>query len=132
MFVIDEYDVEIRVKLDNGIYILNNQSATGKTRLCKQLDRYRAYGEAVASYTYNDYLKGLPIETVLIPGKFKVIMIDRYDMYEGIGIELMKQCMKDSVILVDCKRPVVISDEDDWCDIEMTANCIEVSNDNYI
>ena len=126
MYSINKYGTIIDVNLDNGIYIFDNASATGKTRLCKALRECQKYGEPVASYTYDDKLLDIPIGKVLVPNKYKVIMLDRYDMYEGYGAELIKECADNSVILIDCKGEFSVSNEDDWCMIEMTEDRIEV------
>lgn len=126
MFNIDIYNVAIDINLDNGIYIFDNESASGKTRLCKLFKRYQAYGVPVSAYTYNDYCIGLPIENV-IDRKFKVILLDRYDLYEGIGAELIRQCARDSIILIDCKGNFTVTNEDDWCIVNMTQDRIEVT-----
>ena len=63
----NNYGTIIDINLENGIYIFDNQSATGKTRLCKALRDCQKYGEPVASYTYDDKLLGIPIENILIP-----------------------------------------------------------------
>lgn len=126
MFEIDSYAVKIKINLENGIYVFDNESATGKTRLCKLLKEYQAYGEAVASYTYNDKLLGRSISEIFIPDKYKVILLDRYDLYEGEGRELINECAKNTIILVDCKDKFTVTNEEDWCSIDMTSNKIEV------
>ena len=37
MYYLDKYSVTIDIKLEPGIYVFDNQSATGKTRLAKLL-----------------------------------------------------------------------------------------------
>ena len=127
MFKLDKYSVKIAINLENGIYVFDNESATGKTRLCKLLKEYQAYGEAVASYTYNDKLLGHPISEVLNPSKFKVVILDRYDLYEGDGKELINECAKSMVILVDCKDKFTVTNDEEWCYICMECNKIEVN-----
>jgi hypothetical protein len=127
VFKLNKYDVTIDVKLNNGVYIFNHKSATGKTRLAKLLDKYRTYGEPVASYTYSDVQLNKPIKSILKPGKFKLIVLDRYDMYEGLGIGLIDECAKDAIILVDCKGAFSGSGKDDWCKIDMTPSSITVT-----
>ena len=67
-----KYRDKIVVKLDPGVYVFNSFSGTGKTVLASLLDKYRGYGERVASYTYRDYVKGLPISSILDPYKYDV------------------------------------------------------------
>lgn len=126
MYKTDKYNTELIFSLDNGIYIFDNESATGKTRLCKEIRKYQKYNEPLASYTYDDKLLNMAIEKVLVPNKYKVIMLDRYDMYEGEGAELILECAKNSIILIDCKSKFTVTSEDEWCTIEMTHDKIEV------
>ena len=123
----NDYGTLIEINLDNGIYIFDNQSATGKTRLCKALRDCQKYGEPVASYTYDDKLLEMPIERVLVPDKYKVIMLDRYDLYEGDGAELIKECADNSIILIDCKGDFTVCSTDEWCTISMAEDKIEVT-----
>lgn len=127
MFKLDKYLVKIEINLENGIYLFNNESSTGKTRLCKLFKEYQAYGEAVASYTYNDKLLGHSISDILKPNKFKVILLDRYDLYEGDGKELINKCAENTIILVDCKDNFTVTNDEEWCYINMEYNRIEVN-----
>lgn len=126
MFEITAYKPYIYINLENGIYLFDNMSATGKTRLCRLLKNCQAYREPVAAYTYNDKLIGLPIEKVLEPGKYKVILLDRYDMYEGDGKELINECAKQSIILIDCKGKFTVTNEEELCTISLEEDKIEV------
>lgn len=128
MFTINNYDIKITVNLDNGVYIFDNQSAAGKTRLCKLLKKYKVSGEPVASYTYDDKVLGLPLETVFSPEN-KLIMLDRYDMYKGDADNLIKKYCNKAIILIDLKNEYAISEMDDWCIIEMTTDSINIFND---
>ena len=49
--------VDITINLDNGLYIMDLYSASGKTRLTNLIKLLEAYGEPVVGYTYNDYLE---------------------------------------------------------------------------
>ena len=99
-----KYRDKIVVKLDPGVYVFNSFSGTGKTVLASLLDKYRGYGERVASYTYRDYVKGLPISSILDPDKYDLIVLDRYDLYYGAGEELLKVCARDKrcIVIIDC------------------------------
>ena len=57
----NNYGTILDIDLPDGIYIFDNQSATGKTRLHKALRECQKYGEPVASYTYDDKLLGMSI-----------------------------------------------------------------------
>ena len=65
MYSLNKYNVTINIELEPGIYVFDNQSATGKTRLAKLLSDYQAYGEPVIAYTYNDKLRGISITDFL-------------------------------------------------------------------
>lgn len=45
MYSNNKYDVEIRIDLENGVYVFDEDSATGKTRLCKQLNELQKLGK---------------------------------------------------------------------------------------
>lgn len=126
MVRLSNYLPEIVIDLSNGVYLFNNKSATGKTRLCKELRKNQKYKEDVASYSYDDYLINIPIESVLIPSKYRVIMLDRYDMYNGEGKDLISACKDNTIILIDCKKGLNFGVDYEFCYIEMTDSLIEV------
>lgn len=126
MYKIDKYNVKLTFNLKNGVYTTSCESGTGKTWLCKVLKQYRSYGEPVASYTYLDYTMGVDIASVLNSEKFKVIMLDRYDMYQGIGVELLKQIKDRAIVIVDTKSGIHGFNDDERCFIELSMNSIEV------
>ena len=126
MYMNTEYNPNVIINLNNGIYIFDNEPATGKTRLCKHLKKLKAYGEPVDSFTYNDLLRGDKLDTVLIPDN-KVILLDRYDMYRNDGHDLINECAKDSIILIACNTPFIGSLYSEICYIEMTEDSIEVT-----
>ncbi len=37
----DKYNVELVFNMENGLYVFDNQSATGKTRLCKEIREHQ-------------------------------------------------------------------------------------------
>lgn len=125
MFKLD-LQLKVIVNLKPGIYIIDSVSAIGKTYLCNFLKECNMAGYQVMGYTYSDYKLGLPIENILVPGKYKVVLLDRYDMYFGVGKELLSKCAKDTIILIDYKGRRLIAEEEDWCTIERTQDTIEV------
>lgn len=126
MYVMDKYTPIVNIELENGIYVFDSESATGKTRLCKLLKNWKAYGEPVDAYTYNDFLKGYALNSVLTPNN-KVILLDRYDLYKNEGHELINMCASKSVVLIDCKTPFLGGIDDKTCFIDMTEDKIEVT-----
>ena len=105
------------INLNNGVYLFGNESATGKTRLYRELRKNQMYGEQVAAYSYHDYLLNIPIENTLIPNFYQVILLDRYDMYNGVGSEQISLCKENSIILIDCKRGLNFQEIYEFCDI---------------
>lgn len=126
MYAINNSDVELIFSLENGLYLFEPEASTGKTRLCKEIRKHQQYGEDIASYSYEDKQSGIDIQTVLNSDQYKVIMLDRYDMYNGDGAELIKECAKHSIVLIDCKSGLNFVADDDLCMIEMTPSKIEV------
>ncbi len=127
MVSLTKYSPKVTIDLDNGLYLFDNESSTGKTRLFKCLRDNQKYGEFVASYSYDDYLLGIPIEKVLVPNKYKVIMLDRYDMYNGVGKDLILSCISNTIILVDCKKGLNFGADYEICYLDMTDKLIEVT-----
>lgn len=58
--------------------------------------------------------------------KPKVLMLDRYDMYNGTFNSSFADWARDSIILIDCKGYVETEICTDWCTIEMEPQKIEV------
>lgn len=127
MIRLNNYIPEIIINLDNGVYLFSNDSV-GKTRLYKELRKNQMYKENVASYSYNDYLINIPIESVLIPNKYKVVMLDRYDMYNGVGKDLISACKDSTIILIDCKKGLNFEVDYEFCYLEMTDSLMEITN----
>ena len=126
MYNLDKYNVAINIQLEPGIYVFDNQSATGKTRLAKLLSEYQAYGEPIVSYTYNDKLRGISLFDFVKDKRYKLIMLDRYDLYNGDYAETIIKLSEDTIILIDCKSEIKNIKDDDWCTIIMTQDKIEV------
>lgn len=112
-----------------GIYTFTNQSATGKTRLFKCLRAIQKRGEPVLTYTYSDkQLFGLNVSDILKSKPAQIVMLDRYDMYNGDGADSILKCAEHSIILVDCKGSLLVTDEDEICLIDMGYNTIDVES----
>lgn len=130
MLSIEEYKDKIYINLENGVYIFDDESATGKSRLCSLMKEYRGNGRLdIFGYTYIDRYD-ISFEQVFNKGKTKVVLLDRYDMYLGEAAEWISKYKNDMVILIDCKGEFKDIDVEDWdyCYIKMTVNSIEVSN----
>lgn len=125
MYKNDRNAVKVEINLEPGVYIFNEMSSTGKTRLCNELNKLLATGEPVIGYTYLDKQRGLRVESILSNETYKVILLDRYDMYEGDGKELITK-LKDTIIMIDCKQGLSFRANERPCFIEMYRNSIEV------
>lgn len=126
MYKNNKYNVFIDIELENGIYIFDENSATGKTRLCKELKEFQKMGEPVIGYTYGDNNLGINLEEVFKRINPKVLLLDRYDMYNGTFNNQILQWSNNTIILIDCKGDLEINYDVEWCTIEMTASKIEV------
>lgn len=129
MYSNSKYGVTIRIDLPNGVYEFNEDSATGKTRLCKELKELQRLGESVIGYTYGDDRLGINLIEVFNKIRPKVLVLDRYNMYNGTFNNEIVKWSADTIILVDCKGDLQIDCKADWCTIEMTADKIEVVSD---
>ena len=116
---------KVEINLEPGIYVLSNMTSTGKTLLCNLLKDFNAYGEPVNGYTYNDYLSKRHINIYAKQG-IKVLMLDRYDMYNGVYKEIIKSLANDTIVIVDCKNYMDIDYDYDLCDIRFDHRYIKV------
>lgn len=127
MYRNDRLAIRVHLDLPNELYVFDSESAAGKTYLFKQLRTMQLAGEPVFTYTYEDKLLGLKLEERLVPGKFKVIMLDRYDMYFGECAEILKKCREGAIVLVDSKDVNALPFYGEWCMIERAPDLIEVT-----
>lgn len=103
MYVLES---EPRVTLDiqPGAYVLGETSGEGKSYLAEILDGARRAGfTKVISITKSDIDLGFKIQS-LIDTEFDVLMLDRYDLYEGEEIADIIENHPNSYILLDCKH----------------------------
>ena len=127
MFELSKYSVEIKINLENGIYVFDDEPSTGKTRLCKLFKEYQAYGEPVIGYTYNDNRLCSPLVYLVNAVQPKVLLLDRYDMYNGAFSRYFEEWSERMIILIDCKWKLQSDVTADLCYINMTGNRISVS-----
>lgn len=120
-----EGNVDLIFDLPYGVYVFDNMSATGKTRLAKLMHEFRVQGMPVASYTYDDKVLGRDISKVF-DKKYKVVLLDRYDLYNGTGKKLIQARKDDCIILIDCKQGTKIQCLKKICYIDMTLDWIKV------
>lgn len=84
-------------------------------------------GESVIGYTYNDDKLGIDLVSQYNKTNPKVVLLDRYDMYNGMFREQIADWAKYSIILIDCKDDLNVDYDADWCYIEMSPAGIEVT-----
>lgn len=115
---------KVSVDLEPGLYDIYSASATGKTLLLKMI---KSIGdEKKLAVTYHDILMGLDLERV-IEKQPELLMLDRFDLYDG-HIEVLKKLKEmDCVTLVDYKTQKNFCDFDDTCFLALTEECLEVS-----
>lgn len=126
MFVIDKYSPAIFVNLENGVYQFDCYSATGKTRLYELLKEYNRAGESVVAYSYNDWSLGLDLKSVLSRFTPKLIMIDRYDMFNTEYHKELEDAGRSSIVLIDSKEMLKFGEYDNGCGIKLQPDRIEV------
>lgn len=96
---------KVRINLAPGLYVFDPLSATGKTYLASILTKLTNLREPVVAYTYDDYLKGVDPELRLAGRPWKVILLDRFDMYSDDPrvLEAIQQIDAEAIVLVDAK-----------------------------
>ena len=113
----------IVIDLCPGIYSFDSKSSTGKTRLYRELRKLQLHNFNVISFSYNDKKLGLDLRS--FKNKPDLVMLDRYDMYNGDYVDYLNS-LKNSIILIDCKGILPFSYE--LCFIEMGEDRIEVTS----
>lgn len=116
----------VRIEFEHGIHTFQSESSTGKTWLAEQLQTLHRMGEPVMSVTYNDVLDGVMDRRLEAAKDCKIIMFDRYDMYNGEYLDKMKSLAENAMILVDCKFGIVHLLEELSCEIQCSRELIEV------
>ena len=99
----DKFEIDLNV--ENGVYVFSCMSGTGKTYLKRLLTTLTNIGEPVITYSYDDYTRKNDLRSY-IRDEYKVIMLDRCDMYKRAVEECrdtIKEVGKSSIVLIDCK-----------------------------
>lgn len=126
MIEFTEYRTHITIDLEPGIWVFDNESTTGKSRLCKCLRDLELLGQPACGYSYEDMLLGRDLHNILTCGKYRVIMLDRYDMYPDAEHAEICECAKNTVVLLVCMRGFKGSNTDEVCFIDMSESSIKV------
>lgn len=90
---------DVVIDLPNGIYTFEEKSGIGKTRLTKVLQDYYILGMPVVAITYRDLQLGLNLNEKIYPGKQELLMVDRYDLYNGMLNNVVTTFAKTGVVL---------------------------------
>ncbi len=103
MYFSDRYNIKIKMYMDNGVYRLPRESAIGKTYLVSILKFLKGGGEPVMSLTHNDVCNGEELSYFIKYKDYKVVMLDRYDMYSGRFEDEIFELGKTAIVLLDAK-----------------------------
>lgn len=98
MFIIDDFRVKIEVRVNPGVYSFQTLSGTGKTYLCKLCKKYHGYGLDIDGYNYYDYKLGN-----LLPANVRLLVIDRYTMFQDVFMDEIYKLGETAIVLVDLK-----------------------------
>ena len=122
--ILNEFNIHVKIELDNGIYKFTNASATGKSFLYQTMSMYLKGKIPVFGVNYTDYLKGITLKRAVEIGS-KLTVIDRYDMYKNVFNDDILLLGKTGIVLIDCKSPLDLPVI--FCTIHLPAsNIIEV------
>ncbi len=115
---------KVCIYLEPGLYHLHPDSATGKTLLLKMV---KSLGEKdKAAITYHDLMLGVDLAKV-IAQKPKLLILDRFDLYDENAPLLESLKTADCITLVDYKTERRFCDFDDTCFVTLGKNQLEVS-----
>lgn len=111
------------IELDNGLYCLGDDSATGKTYI-HSIVRTIMSVKNVLAYTYSDTFIN-DWKSILSEHKYDFVLLDRGDMYlTADDLPFLKEYSKDSIVLVAARRIGVCID--DWRIISLSEEGIRV------
>jgi hypothetical protein len=115
---------KVNIRLTSGVYDFESSSARGKTLLVKMI---KSLGDKdMVALTYNDILLGIDIEGI-ISRKPRLLVLDRFNMYDDKFQVLEKLKGTDIIVLVDYKTQRHFCNFDDTCWVTLTENSLEVS-----
>lgn len=122
---------DIRIQLNNGVYVFDSESATGKTYLWSMLRGLTSRNDIMCiSYPEAKMIKSLysidDIENV------RLVFLDRYDMYSPKYSHEIKQLASHCSILLDCKQCENYEGPVEYCTLKMTRDSLEVVGDDVI
>lgn len=115
-------EINIKINLDNGVYIFGSGGGTGKTRLYELLKGLpKQYSVSIASY--DDRTNSVNYD---IDWSSNVIMIDRFDLFISKEFcEHIKSALDDSIILCALKDYIKFNEygvKFKFADLELTGD----------
>lgn len=115
---------KVSINLEPGLYSFHPDSATGKTLLVKMV---KSIGEKdMVAITYHDIIMGIDLNKI-ISGNPKLLILDRFDLYDEESAKLEALRGTDCVTIVDYKTERRFCDFDDTCFVTLDRNQLEVS-----
>ena len=116
----------VTIHLENGVYLFDGNSATGKTRLMELLNRISDSTYCVLGYTYSDTRK-IALCELLNKNHYEVVLVDRADMYlTQEDLEFLIKYAKEAIVMIDYKGNSLDVEYLEDCYILMTEEKIEV------
>lgn len=101
---LSHYGKTLQVNLGGpGIYNFEGDSATGKTYLCNLL-KDLSISESVDGFSLYDSRKFKDLKSFIQGRRLKLLVIDRYDMYNGAYKKEIEELSETCIVLVDIKR----------------------------
>lgn len=127
LFKVDNRRVKIFIygKELRGIKKFRAISSTGKTRLYNICVNYSIDKLPVAGYSYIDYQRGIKLSDYLNKG-IKLLIIDRYDMFNGMFAKEIVELSKNCMVILDCKEMPNIGVVTRLVDIDMNPTSITI------
>lgn len=120
-------DRKIIINLENGIYTMGNESATGKTYLYKMLDKLSTRKD-ILCLTFSSAELIDSITNIIKKRNVKLLVLDRYDLYAGKFANEIISLRNDLIILLDYKQGSIFGEYQDICTLELTETTLEVES----
>ena len=117
---------KIDIDLNNGIYIFDKVSGSGKTYLFNILSKITSTTDFLCiTYTNHSFIEDL--KSLCNRRNTKLLFLDRYDLYCDKFKEDIMSLSKDITVILDLKNiPNDIYINSSSCYIELTKDCIKV------
>ncbi len=119
------FNKKVIINLPPGLYCFHPDSATGKTLLLKMV---KSIGEMdKIAITYHDIIMmGVDLDKI-IASTPKLLILDRFDLYDDNADKLKLLKHADCITLVDYKTERNFCDFDDTCFVTLRQTELEVS-----